>query len=293
MGGFFDFGNTIGDIFDTVGRWWGDKERERHTDRRHKEQMEQQRKYAEHGVRWKVVDAKKAGLHPLAALGAQTMSYAPSRVFSNSQSGDIIGQGLGNIARRFGKDEDQTAKALKELQIDNMVLENEGLRLRNVGMNQNNIDRASPNRGTGDALIKEQPVKTERGAPGDSGLKAGAQSGVQIHRMKGGRLKIANSQELGEILESQNIIGDAQDIVAEAKWLYNIIKDPVKRAKFRKILINEARRAGKLHPGETVYFSKATGEFYAERLKSGKKWVKGHTPMRKRMSPVYHGETLF
>lgn len=40
-------------------------------------QEELQREFAQHGVRWRVEDAKAAGLHPLYALGAQTPSYSP------------------------------------------------------------------------------------------------------------------------------------------------------------------------------------------------------------------------
>ena len=35
-------------------------------------QYEMQKEFAQNGIRWKVADAKAAGIHPLAALGAQT-----------------------------------------------------------------------------------------------------------------------------------------------------------------------------------------------------------------------------
>lgn len=37
-----------------------------------------QKEFAQHGIRWRVEDAKEAGLHPLFALGAQGASYTPS-----------------------------------------------------------------------------------------------------------------------------------------------------------------------------------------------------------------------
>lgn len=36
-----------------------------------------QREFAQNGIRWKVADAKAAGVHPLYALGAQTHSFSP------------------------------------------------------------------------------------------------------------------------------------------------------------------------------------------------------------------------
>jgi hypothetical protein len=37
-----------------------------------------QKQFATHGIRWKVEDARAAGIHPLAALGAQTMPFQSS-----------------------------------------------------------------------------------------------------------------------------------------------------------------------------------------------------------------------
>lgn len=39
-----------------------------------------QKEFARSGIQWKVRDAIKAGIHPLAALGAQTISFAPQAV---------------------------------------------------------------------------------------------------------------------------------------------------------------------------------------------------------------------
>lgn len=41
------------------------------------QQADTQREFAQMGVRWKVADAKAAGIHPLYALGASTHSYSP------------------------------------------------------------------------------------------------------------------------------------------------------------------------------------------------------------------------
>lgn len=39
---------------------------------------EAQKEFAQNGIRWKVEDAKRAGIHPLYALGASTQGYSPS-----------------------------------------------------------------------------------------------------------------------------------------------------------------------------------------------------------------------
>lgn len=44
-----------------------------------------QREFAQHGLRWKVEDAKRAGIAPLAALGAQTHSFSPVSIGSSGE----------------------------------------------------------------------------------------------------------------------------------------------------------------------------------------------------------------
>lgn len=83
-----------------------------------------QKEFAQNGIRWKVADAKAAGIHPLAALGAQTMSYSPQAV-SHSNYAQTLGQMGQNIGRaiqaKFSKEEREAA----DLQLDNARLENE------------------------------------------------------------------------------------------------------------------------------------------------------------------------
>lgn len=59
-------------------------------------QYEMQKEFAQNGIRWKVADAKAAGLHPLAALGAQTFSYNPIAVGDNGIADALsqMGQGI-------------------------------------------------------------------------------------------------------------------------------------------------------------------------------------------------------
>lgn len=46
-----------------------------------------QKEFAKSGIGWKVRDAEKAGIHPLYALGAQTMSFAPVSAGSTTAPG--------------------------------------------------------------------------------------------------------------------------------------------------------------------------------------------------------------
>lgn len=96
-----------------------------------------QNQAAHEGVSWKVADALKAGIHPLAALGSQTFSPSPVSVNSSSPSLESkswdfssIGQDLGRAAKaatnaesRKAVDEEQGRKiALEKGNLENDIL---------------------------------------------------------------------------------------------------------------------------------------------------------------------------
>lgn len=58
-----------------------------------------QKEFAQSGVQWKVKDAEAAGIHPLYALGANTVSYAPQTVGSSSKDFSWLGDAGQNIGR--------------------------------------------------------------------------------------------------------------------------------------------------------------------------------------------------
>lgn len=62
--------------------------------------MAMQREFAQHGIRWKVEDAKKAGLHPLAALGSQTQSFSPVSIGDTGRNAGIDWSRMGQDISR-------------------------------------------------------------------------------------------------------------------------------------------------------------------------------------------------
>lgn len=57
-----------------------------------------QREFAQNGVSWRVEDAKRAGLHPLAALGGTGASFSPMAHISGSSGGGAQGSSSGFAA---------------------------------------------------------------------------------------------------------------------------------------------------------------------------------------------------
>lgn len=72
------------------------------------DQIMQQREFAQHGIRWKVADAKAAGLHPLAALGMQPSSFSPVSIPGDDGSAQMLAQLGQDISRA------QAAKATEQ-----------------------------------------------------------------------------------------------------------------------------------------------------------------------------------
>lgn len=65
---------------------------------------ELQREFAQHGVRWRVEDAKAAGLHPLYALGAQTSGFSPVTVMApEDRSAEFKGRAVAEAGQSLGR----------------------------------------------------------------------------------------------------------------------------------------------------------------------------------------------
>lgn len=96
---------------------------------------ELQKQFAQKGVRWRVADAKAAGIHPLAALGASLPAGAPAFVGS---SGDWMGAAGQDISRAvqatMTQDErrgaSQFQQAYNAAMLENMNLQNDLLKQR-------------------------------------------------------------------------------------------------------------------------------------------------------------------
>lgn len=61
---------------------------------------QQQKEFAQMGIRWRVEDAKAAGLHPLYALGAQPLQFSPTFAMDSvgpslAQAGQTLGRAVG------------------------------------------------------------------------------------------------------------------------------------------------------------------------------------------------------
>lgn len=98
-----------------------------------RQSAELQREFAKNGIRWKVEDAIKAGIHPLYALGANTHSFSPVSVgaqpdYSMANAVKDMGQ---DISRSVQATRTQYEQELSKLQLASAKLDVEGKALDN------------------------------------------------------------------------------------------------------------------------------------------------------------------
>uniref|UniRef100_A0AAU8AZ23 DNA pilot protein n=2 Tax=Dulem virus 92 TaxID=3145803 RepID=A0AAU8AZ23_9VIRU len=108
-----------------------------------REQMAYQKELAQSQIQWRVEDAKKAGLHPMAALGLSPMSYSPV-------SGSAVGStydysGVGNSLQQMGQNIDahvMNAKTREERkQAQDLQNKQIGLSLRSQELNNQILEQ--------------------------------------------------------------------------------------------------------------------------------------------------------
>lgn len=149
-----------------------------------KQQYQQQKEFAQQGIQWKVADAKKAGIHPLYALGANTTSYAPVSVGNTNPLQGLEGQDISraiDATRPASAKLDAFTQTAQGLQLQRMGLENELLASQLAKTRQTSTppmptagDRMLVD-GQGDSpLVKTSPMARQSHSAGAPSQEAGA-----------------------------------------------------------------------------------------------------------------------
>lgn len=103
-----------------------------------------QKKVMQNSISWRVADAKRAGIHPLYALGAPTMSYSASAGSSGPSLGETLG-GMGqDVSRAVAAGMSDAERRLQQLTLEKAGLENEYLRSQIASVNSRTIRESAP-----------------------------------------------------------------------------------------------------------------------------------------------------
>ena len=81
-----------------------------------------QKEFAQNSMQWRVNDARKAGLHPLAALGQMGSSYTPTSVYD---SGADVGSAVANAGTAIGNAMGQIGMLKAEAELESARLDNQ------------------------------------------------------------------------------------------------------------------------------------------------------------------------
>lgn len=172
-----------------------------------------QKQFAQSGIQWKVEDAKKAGVHPLYALGAQTHSFAPQSV------GDMgISQAGQDIGRAMAATETKAGNAIGEkLALENQSLQNDLLRSQIAASKLATIrqgqtipmptagDRMLVDGQSGSGLVSEGPMRRQSSAPTAVHQEAGAVSDIGFTRTSSGGYMPVMSKDAKDRLDDDTI----------------------------------------------------------------------------------------
>lgn len=186
-----------------------------------------QKEFAQNGIRWKVEDAKAAGIHPLYALGANTASYSPvSTAFTPDTSISDFANSMGqNISRAVAATQTQQEREmntlriagakedLKNKQLHNQILESQ-VSLVNQPKNPPLPGIGSAHEGLGSsrtmtgqsAAIKIQPSTTTATMPGQPSQEAAIIPDVSWVRTSSGGLAPVPSKDIKERIEDNLIM---------------------------------------------------------------------------------------
>lgn len=208
-------GGLIGGLGSLLGGWMSGKNAEEQQNRN----IELQKEFAQHGIQWRVEDAKRAGIHPLYALGGSTPSYTPSAIVG----GDM---GISSAAAQMGQDVSRSINATRtqeqrltaaadtaqKLQLENMGLQNQLLSSQIAKINASinpPMPAATDNwligGQSGSGLIKESPMKRTTVDPAAPYQEPGAIPDVGYARTSSGGYTPIPSSDVKERIEDNMI----------------------------------------------------------------------------------------
>lgn len=212
----------IGTIASGILNYMGAKDAREQQAQQFAQNIQLQKDFAQQGIRWKVEDAKAAGIHPLYALGASTTSFSPVSVGAVNTMSPLadMAKGLGQDLSR-SVDATRTASeranarvqgASNVLQLENMKLRNDLLRSQIARLNAT-PNPPFPEPGSGnyitpgsgnDGYIKPDAMKVAPGAANQPSSEGGAIADVGYARTTTGWAPIP-SKDVKERIEDSFI----------------------------------------------------------------------------------------
>jgi len=196
--------DIIGNVLDVGANIWG-----------HEKEEDWQSKVLHNSIKWRVEDAKRAGIHPLYAIGAPSMSVSTS-AFNTGGAFSEMGQNLARSrmanadrAERMAAAHEAVTAADSEaqrLQLDNMRLQNQMLASQIAHFNSAQVGPPFPSMGStpglgGSDRVQPVPAMPTINSPYHAGREAGNVTDFAYSRTADGGLVITPSQDVKNRIE--------------------------------------------------------------------------------------------
>lgn len=188
-----------------------------------------QREFAQSGIQWRSADAKAAGIHPLAAMGAQTMSFSSNvgapqwnapkiAPYAGSNMGSALASAGQDIGRAIGATRTEVQrieavnKSVQDLSLQRMGLENELLASQIRKINQpatppafpSSVPRLIPGQGNS-PLVKDEPLKRVSSVPDNPSQEPAPITDIGYAASPGGGFSVVPSKDVKERIEDTSV----------------------------------------------------------------------------------------
>lgn len=187
-----------------------------------------QKQFAKKGIRWRVEDAKKAGIHPLYAMGASLPTYSPQglNIGADNSMGQALAQAGQDVGRAVSATMTQPERdlSLKRSQLQNQLLQAQILKLTRESQTGPPLPSASnpgmmPGQGNFPSTVDAFPRQITATSPDNTGISAGAAADISYVMGADGKLRILPSPDAKELMEDQ--------LIPEIQWAYRNLAKPL------------------------------------------------------------------
>lgn len=168
---------SFGSLFGVGGARSDRKSAEKQARKNRQLQMD----FAKHGIRWRVQDAIRAGVHPLYALGANLPSYSPVEIGGQGRGDEFreMGQAL---ERAFSATASQEERLQQQLELDvlrSTIRENDARAgyFESEAARSRQSDQTGPALSIGDGAVKTKPDEVISHRGWDASTVAGTHPG--------------------------------------------------------------------------------------------------------------------
>nr|CDL65957.1 unnamed protein product [uncultured bacterium] len=214
-------GSAVGGLVGAGGSIWANKQNNKLAQQMWQQNYNAQKEFAQNGIKWRVDDAKQAGIHPLFAMGSTGASYSPVNSGSYYENPTA---GLGNAISNMGQDIGRAMQA-KLTPAERAIEQLKADKIFDLDVRSREADIALKQAETSAVIMRSQQqvpampytagsggshvVQGQGDNPAQYGVLSEVLKGTQFYEMPGGGYMIAPHQNLMDLV-SEGYITKAQ-----------------------------------------------------------------------------------